>query len=57
MIGEAWQNRNTKVWGYYFPQYSGKKMSKPTNMEFISEIARFLELWRGCCEEVEYEGT
>ena len=57
VVTEAWQNRNAKVWGYYFPQYIGKKMQKPTNMEFISEIARFLELWRGCCEEVEYDRT
>ena len=55
VIAEAWDNRNPKVWGYYFPHYAGKKMKRPSNMEFISEIARFLELWRGCCEEVMYE--
>ena len=52
VIAEAWDNRNPKVWGYYFPHYAGRKMERPSNMEFISEIARFLELWRGCCEEV-----
>lgn len=55
VISEAWVNRNTKVWNYYFPHCTGRKMEKPSNMEFISEIARFLELWQGCCEEVMYE--
>lgn len=50
VIVEAWDNRNPKVWGYYFPQYVGRKMGRPSNMEFISGIARFLELWLGCCE-------
>lgn len=55
VIAEAWRNRNMKVWGYYFPHYVERKMKKPSNTEFISEIARFLELWHGCCEEVMYE--
>lgn len=52
VIAEAWESRRPKVWGYYFPHYAGKKMERPSNMEFISEIARFLELWQGCCEEI-----
>lgn len=52
VIAEAWENRNPKVWSCYFPHFAGRKMERPSNMEFISEIARFLELWRGCCEEV-----
>lgn len=55
VIAEAWGNRNSKVWGYYFPHYAGRKMERPSNMEFISGIARFLDLWHGCCEEVMYE--
>ena len=55
VIAEAWDNRNPKVWGCYFPHYVGRQMGRPSNMEFISEIARFLELWQGCCEEVMYE--
>ena len=55
VIAEAWDNRNPKVWGCYFPHYVGRQMERPSNMEFISEIARFLELWQGCCEEVMYE--
>lgn len=54
VISEAWDRRTLKVWGCYFPHYAGKKMEKPSNMEFISGIARFLELWHGCCEEVVY---
>lgn len=55
VITEAWNNRNPKVWVCYYPHQAGRKMKKPTNMEFISEIARFLELWRGCCERTMYE--
>ena len=55
VIVETWDNRNPKVWDYYFPHYIGRKMARPSNTEFISEIARFLELWQGCCEEVMYE--
>ena len=51
-IAEAWENSKPKVWGYYFPHFAGRKMERPSNMEFISEIARFLELWQGCSEEV-----
>ena len=55
VIAEAWDNRIPKVWACYFPHYAGRQMDRPSNTEFISEIARFLELWQGCCEEVMYE--
>ena len=55
VIAEAWDNKNPKVWICYYPHYTGRKMRKPSNMEFISEIARFLELWHGCCEGAAYE--
>lgn len=55
VIMEAWDNRNPRVWNYYFKHYSGKKMGRPSNMEFISEIARFLDLCQGCGGEVIYE--
>ena len=52
VIAEAWEHKYVKVWKAYFPPYPGQKLKKPTNMEFISRISYFLELWDGCREEV-----
>lgn len=49
-ISDAWSQRNSKVWGYYFTD-----PKKPTNAEFITRIARILELWRCCQREASYE--
>lgn len=54
-IAAAWKNREERVWRYYFHPDREGNLHKPTNSEFISMIARFLELWQGCCEEVAYE--
>lgn len=54
-IGEAWDLRNSRVWGYYFINAAGNKPKKPTNAEFISRIARILEVWQCCQREVCYE--
>lgn len=55
VINEAWKHRNVKVWGYYFPADSTGHIRKPSNGEFISRIARFIQLLRGCCKGVEHE--
>ena len=54
-ITDAWTQRNKRVWGYYFPDATGRDPKKPTNAEFITRIARILELWQGCRKEVCYE--
>ena len=54
-ISDAWMQRNTRVWGYYFINTTGGKPKKPTNAEFISRIARILEVWQCCQKEVCYE--
>lgn len=54
-ITKAWADRDESVWSYYFPPEANGKAKKPTNAEFITRIARFLELWEGCCKEVDYE--
>ena len=53
-INEAWLQRNGRVWGYYFPDSAGSKSKKPTNAEFITRIARIMELWQCCQKEVSY---
>ena len=54
-INDAWTQRNSRVWGYYFPDAADGKQKKPTNAEFITRIARILELWQRCQKEVSYE--
>lgn len=51
-ITRAWNGRNENTWAIYFPCNDRGKLVKPKNTEFISEIARFLELWAHCYEEV-----
>lgn len=47
VISNAWRSRNREIWGYFFCGMLGK--SKPSNKVFVSRIACFMELWRGCC--------
>lgn len=55
-ISTAWYNRNEKVWQYYFFPNGEGDLKKPSNAEFISMIAYFLELLQGC-KEGSYERT
>lgn len=50
-INEAWRARDNSVWNCYFPQGNTEK---PSNGEFISMVARFVQLWQGCCKGVAY---
>lgn len=55
-INEAWKSRDNEVWSYFFPVDRNGNVAKPSNGEFIAQIARFLELWQGCkegCYEIE----
>lgn len=56
-VDEAWKNREPSVWSIYFPSATDAATKKPTNAEFIAQIAYFVELWEGCCKEVAYERT
>lgn len=53
-IISAWRNREDEIWLYYFPTDKAGKIRKPTNAEFITKIARVIELWHRCKEEVVY---
>lgn len=54
VIVDAWHERDDEVWGCYFPRRNGT-VKKPSNREFISRVACFMELWQGCCKEAVYE--
>lgn len=54
-INSAWDERDAEVWEYFFSERRMGKQGRPTNKEFICQIACFIELWNshckeGCCE-------
>lgn len=53
-IDSAWKNRDIEKWDYFFSEERMGKVRKPTNKEFISHIACFMELWNSHCQEVCY---
>ena len=56
VVRYAWENRNMKIWKCYFPEGTRGYEECPSNREFLFAIVDFVELWQGCCEEVNYVG-
>jgi hypothetical protein len=56
VVKHAWDNRNMKIWQCYFPKGTPGYDACPSNREFLFAIADFVDLWQGCCEEVNYVG-
>ena len=54
-ITDAWKYRDENVWQCYFPQVMAQGIRKPSNAEFITQLARLVELWAGCRKEPVYE--
>lgn len=52
----AWNARDLYKWSCYFPDYMLRRKKSPSNLEFITAVAYFLEMWQGCCKEGEYVG-
>ena len=50
VIDDAWKRRDDEVWSYYFQPDRNGRIRRPSNAEFISRIAVFVELWQGCCK-------
>ena len=53
-IAAAWEKRDPLLWHYYFPVGETGVTRCPTNWEFLMAIVDFTELWKGCCQEVNY---
>lgn len=51
-INQAYNQRDDKVWSYYFQPDRNGNFKRPTNAEFIRSVMRFVILWQGCCKEV-----
>ena len=56
-IEAAWEDRNRSKWDYFFPESELGEDTKPTNKDFIAEIACVMELWRKCRREVVRYGN
>lgn len=54
-IKAGWQNRQGKMWEYYFPGIDMDDSKAPSNHMFIAEVSRVLELWEGLRQTYEYE--
>ena len=54
-IKKARRRGSDDRWKCYFPDYILQKRKPPTNAEFISALAYFLEMWYECCKEGSYE--
>ena len=50
-INAAWENFHRDDWILYFSPVWDGKIKKPCNTAFVSQIARVLQLWKGCCPE------
>ena len=54
-IDTAWQKGSLEAWDKYFSLGQRHGVRKPANAEFVSRIARLLELWMGCCDAYEHK--
>lgn len=53
-IKKAWKRRDDDTWRCYFPIGSAGRTECPSNRDFLIAVVDFIELWEGCCKEVEY---
>lgn len=54
-IRKAWRSRIDDRWRMYLPDYLLERRKPPSNLEFISSIVYFLEMWQDCYEkEADY---
>ena len=52
-IDSAWKKGSSEAWDRYFLSGQRHGVRKPANAEFISRLARTIELWMGCCDAYE----
>ena len=49
-IDVGWDSGDDAPWQRYFPPEIGGEYVRPSNMVFVTKIARVVELWTGCRE-------
>ena len=52
-INCAWEDADLVLWKLFFPTILKRRIKKPTNKEFIYELAYIVEMWRDCAEAYE----
>ena len=53
-IKKSWRHGSQTAWDWYFAYDGIRRTERPSNAEFISRIARVLELWQSNSKEVAY---
>ncbi len=51
VLQKAWSMHTYSRWRKYVPEYIMERSNAPSNLEFISCIAYFLEFWLNCYEK------
>ena len=54
-IKAAWKDRDERIWECYFPVGKPGRTQCPSNKEFLMAVADYVVMWKGFCEEVNYE--
>lgn len=54
-IKKAWKYGSRLAWDWYFAYDGRRRTDRPSNAEFISRIARLLEMWQNNSKEVANE--
>ena len=54
-IRTGYRTGSMEKWNIYFQEEDNIKAHGPSNAQFITKIARILELWQNCSEEVSHE--
>lgn len=54
-IKAAWKDRDERIWECYFPVGRAGRTQCPSNKEFLMAVADYVVMWKGFCEEVNYE--
>lgn len=55
VLTEAWEMADLEKWKLFFPTVLRCQNKKPTNKEFIYELAYIVEMWRGCGDSYEQQ--
>lgn len=53
-IDNAWKYRDAEKWDYFFSEKRMGKSKRPSNSEFIAQMACIMELWLSKCKEESY---
>lgn len=57
VLDVAWQQGSREAWEWYFSYEGNLTVKRPTNSEFISQVAYIIEFWQSCQSREGYHDT